>query len=406
MYAKGNRDQGKAIHFESTSSTSKPDSFYYFRSPTRQIQYTSGMELERVTWTNLLSGVTRYISEVGDIFVTDKSVGSHRLGQVNLRIISPDPNASLYLNTLLNSSPGNVDTFKHQVILYHAPGYYPSKETGVDDHSLTFTVVSGQDLLNLLNPQQFKEMKDAEAVSKEEGVVIFLTGDLSMNKLRDAILTASDYINLREGRVPLDASVITHKNGKSALVFDPTESLTQGRIHSGLFSVGHSVWKDGYLYRSFNGVTHSNSNLPRKLGDIVEKGKNKSSITQAHTSKESYASNPSALLFLVNDRTSKLPAVGKVATTDAIKLWQQGFIDGTNFTPYYRNRPIVEPKKDAYVSAFQQFLNSNSSLPVYLVKVGDQAGPQTKEKLDTTLNSIFDEKANFPSIDINTILKK
>jgi len=143
------------------------------------------------------------------------------------------------------------------------------------------------------------------------------------------------------------------------------------------------------------------------LGDIVEKGKNNSSITQTHSSKELYTSNPSALLFLVNDRTSKLPAVGKVVTSDAIKLWQQGFIDGTNFSPFYRNnRPIVEPKKDAFVSSFQQFLNNNSSVPVYLVKVGDQAGPQPKEKLDATLNSIFDANANFPSVDINTILKK
>jgi len=353
----------------------------------------------------LMTGVTRYISEEGNIYVTDSSVGSHRFCNANIRMISSDPNASLYLKNLLIPTTGDIGTFKHNVIIYHASGYHPSKDTGIDDTSMIFTIVTGQDILNILSPQAFKEIKDPQSLSKDEGVVIFLTGNFNLSKLREAILTATDYVHLRGGSLPLDASVIVDKSGKTSLVFDPTNSLTQGRVHSGLFSAGNCILKDDHLYRSFNSVTHTNLNLPRNYGDVVEKIGNQSHVTQSLLSKSLFVKGPDSLVFIAQNKKGQLPPLGKVKNSDVLKFWQSGYIDDTNSSPMYRNRPLVEPKSGTLVSSFEAFLNKYPNLPVFVVNRSEKTGDLTSDKLDRHLENIFDGKTGLPSVDVNNLKK-
>jgi len=355
--------------------------------------------MERPTWVNLMTGVTRHISEDGDIYLTDGSVGSHRFSQANVRVISNDPNASLYLKNLLVPNSGGLETFDHNVVVYHSDGYNPKKETGTENDAVVFSLITGQDLINVCSEEQFSRIENPESFSKQQGV-LFITGKLSLSQLREAILTASDYVHLRDGSLPLDASVIQHKSGKNAIVFDPTQLLTQGRIQPGLFSSGNSVWKEDYLYRSFSGITHSNLNIPRQYGDIVEKINNQTFITQPSQIKELYTKGPDALLFLLQDKKGKSPVISKGTANDALQLWQEGFIDGTAFSPFYRgNRPLFEPVQGALVRAFQAFLTKYPNLPVFAIN-------KPAEKLDQVLDSVFDSKqSDFPSLDVNKLKK-
>jgi len=397
MYSKGQIDSSKALHFDGAKSSNP--SIYYLQSPSKAIFPNTGVEMERPTWVNSMTGVTRHISEDGDIYLTDGSVGSHRFSQANVRVISNDPNASLYLKNLLVPTSGDLENFHHRVVVYHSDGYNPQKETGTDNNSVVFTLVTGQDIINVCNQEQFSRIENPESFSKDQGVVVFITGKLSLSQLREAILTATDYVHLRDGSLPLDASVIQHKSGKNALVFDPSQSLTQGRIQTGLFSSGNSVWKEDYLYRSFNGITHSNLNIPRRYGDIVERLNNQTLITQPSQIKELYTKAPDALLFFLQDKKGKSPVISKGKADDALKLWHEGLIDGTQVSPFYRgNRPLIEPVQGALVQAFQAFLTKYPNLPVYAIN--------RSEKLDQVLDSVFDSKqSDFPSLDVNKLKK-
>jgi len=226
-------------------------------------------------------------------------------------------------------------------------------------------------------------------------VVLNVLGKTSNTAFRTSLTTASDYVHLREGRLPVDASVIADKAGRTVLVFDPTDTLLESRIHPGLFSANHSVWTTKGLYRSFQGVTHTNDKLPRSRGDLVEQIDGSLLVTQPltrHTTADLYAASPSTLVFIVRDASGVLPPVGRIQTSSAFHLWKAGF-DGKNNVAFYRKRPLVEPKEGALQAAFQTFLREVNP-PVFVVNVAGKEGSLSTADLDNVISCVLDGSAS------------
>jgi len=257
-------------------------------------------------------------------------------------------------------------------------------------------LVRGEGVLNNISKRELDRLsrEDKEAAFHREAAVLLVSGNTSPAAFRSALSVASDYIHLKEGRLPVDASVVNDKSGRSILVFDPTNTLLEERIHPGLFSSLQSIWGSKGLYRTFQGVTHTNTNIPRIRGDFVEVNGDVQHVTQPlsrHTTADLYAAPPSALVYVVRDVSGVLPPIGRIQPSSAFSFFQSGFTGNTN-APFFRNRPLVEPAQGSIKTVFDNLLKE-ANPHVFVVNIGGKEGNLSIKNLDDILTSILDGTA-------------
>lgn len=208
-----------------------------------------------------------------------------------------------------------------------------------------------------------------------------MCGTPSISALNSSLNTLLDHNQLRQGRLAVEASVLVN-NGKSLLVFDPTSVLSAKGARSDLFSSQKSVWASTGLYKGFASITHSNPSVQRQFGDLVEVLPTHQNITQPLKSTSLWANAPQAVVFLVNDKSNIIPALGQLTAEGAAQLYKIGY-DGSSLTPnYVKNSLSILPEKDGLVNKFKSLLDE-SNAAAYVVNVS-RAG----SSVDAILNQL------------------
>eukprot|EP01125_Pyxidicula_operculata_P010040 TRINITY_DN3301_c0_g1_i1.p1 TRINITY_DN3301_c0_g1~~TRINITY_DN3301_c0_g1_i1.p1 ORF type:complete len:484 (+),score=105.67 TRINITY_DN3301_c0_g1_i1:23-1474(+) len=394
MYTEGKTDNTKAIH--SIGSNGAGHQTYFANTPPSTFSFSSGNQINSESWDKIISAVTRHMCFSENLFLTDAATGSHRNAQTSFRILSESANASLYLKNLLVKAAGDLEQFKHDFFVYHVPSLKlknPANYGIKSDGSFSvFALLKGESVLDTLTADQLKQIPDEQKnilANKEAGILV-VAGTPSLAVLRDAILSASDYVNLRNGRLPLSASTITNKN-KSALVFDPSSVLLTGRVHPYLFSASGSVLTQTGLYRTLDGVSHHNVNSSKKIGDYIDSVGDVQTLTQPlsrYNKTELHAPSPSSVVFLVKDESKSGVSVKSLSADDAAKQFKDGF-NGQANTPSYVNRTLLEPESGSLNNHFGNYVKE-SKVPVFVVNVGKG---MKNQDLDSILDSILEGKA-------------
>lgn len=132
---------------------------------------------------------------------------------------------------MLTPASGTAQSFYHDVVVLHAPELSLAEPSEHELESSAFRlslVMNGAAVLETLREEQLARIPadDRADLSQRDTVVVVVAGTSSLTALRDAVLDASDYMQLLRGRLPLRGHVVT-ENGRVALVVDPNEALTR-----------------------------------------------------------------------------------------------------------------------------------------------------------------------------------
>lgn len=349
--------------------------------------------------------ITDHIGEAENIFMLDAAVGSHRLGELNVRVITNSANVNLYLKHMLPRQGSSADavTFPYQLTVYVAPD------------------------LTIPDAKSFG-LKDQFAVSNLERGILFIGGTSSNAAIRDAI-TSAVTSRILQDPIPslgLNASVV-NKNGKSALVFDPANHLGQLQLSAseakapaasaekgkksakktekaekeetlytaslldGVVGLGGAIWNHYGVFRMFQGITHTNEKVPRQRGDIVEHIKASKSkvvhITQPLKDLPNGVASPSALVFLISDSNAILPGVSKLSVAQASKFFSTGYNGSKDLTPFFQANSVVS-QPGQVDKVFQELAGST---PVFLVNTSRKDGSSlSAQEIDTIISSATD----------------
>jgi len=314
MHSTGKPDQFKALHVQTDAAQNLPE---YFVQTGHYESFISGNnQIDEETWEKLMSEVTVNISESPSLFMTDAAVGDNREVETRFRIISGDPNASLYLKHLLAPCPADVQNFRHHVVVHHAPNFV-SPLTGGKPFVLHM-LLNGGHALAKMDPLQAElyTAEDRATMSPLTAGLVIVGGTDSHTVLRQSLTTMSDYFQLQKQQLPLYASIYGAP-GQAALIFDPQDNLLKGHNEK-VASNHHCVWTANGLYSSFRGVTHGNLEEARVRGALVSTAGNSKSVTipgQAHGG----FGQPKAIIFLVDDAAS--PQIASLAQSAALSLF-------------------------------------------------------------------------------------
>jgi len=323
------------------------------------------------SWRKLMLHVTTHISDSQNIFVTDGSIGSHG-SETNIRIISTDPNASLFLRNLLHPVSSDFEKFNHDIVVYHAPAFIPQKsDLGVKSEApfVTFMTMKGAAVLDNLASHQQEAIPGSERTEFSERIagVLIVAGTNSLSTLQSALLDISSFFHLRKMSLPLRASILGSSSGKPILVFDPKDYLVTNRVHSSLLSQD-CIWNANGLSSSFVGITHSDASRISPTGALAWQVGDKTHITQKQSSWHS-SQHPSSLVFLVDKSGS--PPVGTVDVATAGEL----FASSTKFG--------IQPDEDTALTGFKALVNETKP-SIYVINTHGT----TQQKVDSLLEQI------------------
>lgn len=360
--------------------------------------------------------ITDYIGDSENVFVLDAAVGAHRLGEVNVRVITNSANVNLYLKHMLpRQARATVKTFIPNWTVYVAPE------------------LSVQDLQSLgLKSNNF-------AISNLERAILFIGGTNSNQAIREAISAAVTSRALQDNipALGVTASVVLAKNGKSALVFDPSSLLAQlqlkatpaaakveaaaesskaakgkkasaaaaeaqtkalftAQLPDGVVGLHGAIWNHYGLFRMFQGITHHNEKVPRQRADLVELVKNEKGHTSTHITQPlkdlpNFVPLPAALVFLIEDQNALLPALSKLSPAQAAKFFSVGYSGAkdSSLLPFYHPRPLVS-QPGAIDSLFNELLAANNT-QVFVVNTKRKDGSAlTSSQIDTLLAAATD----------------
>jgi len=405
MKASGKIDEFKALHYEGQTAD---DHKCYFAASS-SANYSIPAEVEKLdvkSFSSIVNSVAIHLSDANDLYMTDAAAGSNRYVHANIRAITNNPNSTLYLSHLLSPTSAKLDSFKHDIIIWHSPDYVLNAgDFGLKKHKSYsfFGIVTGDSILNNLSKDELKHVPNGkrDEIVQSEAVLLVLCGTESNQQLRSSLTTLSDYVHLRNRRLSLEASILKDSNGKSVLVFDPSGILVEGNVHKNLFSSQNSLWCENGIYRTFESVTHSNLSHPRNRGDIVEKLGKSYKITQKINFSETSAESPKAVIFLLRDSTSTLPPLAKMNAQEALHFFNFGY-DGKNNSPFFiPNRVLLQPGEGLILGGFQSLVQ-NSRCPTYVVNVNTKTKELSREQLDKIFASILNGTAeNVTSTPVN-----
>lgn len=343
--------------------------------------------------------ITDHIGDSENIFMLDAAVGSHRLGEMNVRVLTNSANVNLYLKHMLPRTQGSEPNhFPYDLTVYIAP-----------DLKIADSAALG------LKSGQF-------AISNLERGILFIAGTNSNEAIREAIMSVVTSRMLQDPipSLGLNASVV-NKNGKVALVVDPAnqlgklqlseikkpaaaqeetaknskksagakkeknsdsaeETLFTASLPEGVVGLNGTIWNPYGVFRMFQGITHTNEKVPRQRADIVEHIKSKAGkvvhITQPLKDLPNASPSPTALVFLIADSNALLPGVSKLSAAQASRFFAAGYTGAESVSPFYQANSIVS-QPGQLDKVFQELA---SGTKIFVVNTSRKDGTSLSQK--------------------------
>lgn len=320
------------------------------------------------TFSKLGRYISDQIGESDNVFVEDGSLGSHRLGEHRVRIITNSPVVGIMGKHLLTKQPPReAYTFENDSTYYCCPTLDADVHTQFGLKSSSFTVV------NL------------------DRAVVISGGISSSRALRIGLATVAGgrFINDDIPTLPLSSHIWANEEGKVSLVIDPNNILVRPNSRKNLVAFSGALWNHYGTYRMWDGITHSDLRAVRTRGDLVEKirGSNNSYVTQRLSNNlPNILDQPTSVIILVRDSTGVLPGVARLTPEAAIAYLNSGYNGNPkDSSPFYLPYPIVQqgPTTD---NLFKELLElSNAS--VYIVNVKRKDGTEfTNAEIDVIID--------------------
>eukprot|EP01124_Arcella_intermedia_P019371 TRINITY_DN26684_c0_g1_i1.p1 TRINITY_DN26684_c0_g1~~TRINITY_DN26684_c0_g1_i1.p1 ORF type:complete len:541 (+),score=99.30 TRINITY_DN26684_c0_g1_i1:60-1682(+) len=395
MHSKGSIDANKALL--SPPATAAYPAHYHVNTGPKVEKSGEWKSMEYSEWVALFSSATKHLAEGANVYVTDGSVGSHRYANGTVRIISSDPNASLFLKHTLSKVSGDIFSFRHQFTVLHAPDFVPNDAKS--ESGAVFFLLEGSEAIKKHPVNSIFELtqQEIDMAPTTEGAVMILYGQISNLSLKSVMTTMADYIHLREGSLPLEASLVADGKGKSSLVFDPTGVLLENRVSSDLFACGNVVLRDNTVYRAFDGVTHKNTKAARSRGDVVDTVAGTQFVTQplerfSAVAQGLHAPKPESIVFVVRDPTGVVPPFGRIKSSAALALWKAGWDGKEQRAPFYANRQGFAKQLGELAGRFEKFLEE-AKPAVYVINTQGKEGSLTTQDVDNIIKSTLDGSA-------------
>jgi hypothetical protein len=426
---------------------------YYVANPSLNPKYTpSGVipSVSDATFRRLGRMVTDHIGASENIFVHDAAIGSHRLGEVNVRVITNSANVNLYLKHMLpKQSHSETIDFPYQYTVYIAPDLkvLDAASMGLKPSSTSSTTTTTP--TSSSSSSSFSSSSSSSgpsfSVSHLERAITIIAGTNSNQAIKDAIV-ASISSRLIQDPIPslgLNASIVVSKQGKSSsLVIDPSNLLGELRLvpatptstatatatptadqstakkgekktstsssssssqqqhlftahlPDGVVGLAGAFWNHYGVYRMFQGITHKNQKVPRQRADLVEHVKSdddklvETLITQPLKDLPLESPVPSALVFLIKDGNALLPSLSKLSLSQASKVLSVGYNGSSieKLTPYFHSRSIVS--QPGQVDKIFQELASLHKTNFYLVNTQRKDGSTlSPTEIDTIISA-------------------
>ncbi|XP_049848240.1 phosphoenolpyruvate carboxykinase (ATP)-like [Schistocerca gregaria] len=271
--------------------------------------------------------IANSISEAERVYVLDACLGSHRLGQQKVRIITDSANIALYFRHMLVPHPEtNPSLFHYNLVVYIATS------------------------LKIPNSKEYALTSDSFAASNPERGILLISNVKNTETITDAILAAvgSRVIHEEIPSLPIQAHIMYHR-GKSALVIDPSKLLVCAVPEETYFNGFHSaLWNSHGVFHMFGGVAHQNLKAPRSRGDLVEMTLH-GDVTNARVIQPLHnlvpkVPPPTTLVFVIRDITGILPGLAKLAPQVASKYLAAGYGGKPNqLQPFYFQHRLVSP---------------------------------------------------------------
>jgi len=406
MLTKGKLDEHKALIQESDEAAELKE--YYVANPELNKKFTPGAGVATTsddTFRKLGRLVADHIGNSDNVFVLDAAVGSHRLGEVKVRVITNDANVNLYLKHLF---PRSANVCPTQYLVEH-------------------TVYVAPDLL-VKDEAALGLKSKSVALTNLDRAITLIAGSNSNQGIKEAIVAAISS-RVIQNVVPslglANAALFQSPTSAShtALVFDPSHQMSQleitptgvaaesaakpkkggktdkkseaktpaadasatplytAKLQDGVVGLDGALWNHDGLYRMFQGITHTNTTVPRQRADIVEhtKKSKQTRITQSLKDLPSEVASPKAIVFVIADQNALLPAVSKLTLAQASKFFTLGYNgavqkgnETAGLTPYFSPRSLVS-QPGQYEALFQE-LASLHSAHIYVVNTHAKAG--------------------------------
>lgn len=329
------------------------------------------------------SKLGRYLSdEIGEsnsVFVEDGSLGSHRLGEHRVRVITNSPTVNIMAKHLLTRQPLREGyQFDSESTYYSAPHLQISDFKKFGLSSPSFTVVNLDRSIVL-----------SGGVSSSRAFRIGLATVAGGRMINDHIPT-----------LPLASHIWATEEGKVSLVIDPNNILVRPNSRKNLVGFSGAFWNHYGTFRMWDGITHSDLRAVRSRGDLVEKIKdsNNAYVTQRLPNDlPIQMEHPTSVIILVRDSTGVLPGVAKLSADAAIAYLNSGYNGNPkNSSPFYLPYPIVQ-QEPTTENLFKELLQASKSA-VYIVNVKRKDGTEFSNAeidsiIDATLNGSLDKEA-------------
>eukprot|EP01127_Copromyxa_protea_P006102 TRINITY_DN15916_c0_g1_i1.p1 TRINITY_DN15916_c0_g1~~TRINITY_DN15916_c0_g1_i1.p1 ORF type:complete len:469 (+),score=90.68 TRINITY_DN15916_c0_g1_i1:38-1444(+) len=351
MYCDGGVGPNKTISCQREGPQSK---HFFVNDGYGDYNFTGLNTIDADEWRRLMIEMTSFVSSSSNLFLTDCIVGA-RGAEVKVRIISPDPNASLFIKNLYHATSTNrefIQDFKPEVVVYHAPKFTTQKP-GVGVGQEPFTVqmlMSGASALDATAEQTLKEIPEGEKeqIANSVAGILLVAGTDSLTELQSSINQITSQFHSKQNLVSLNASVVGSRDGGYVLVSDKDGLLTSKGVPSNLLAQG-CLWGEHGVFSTHRGVTHESVENASANGSIAWSVGKKNFVTQA-ASAFSSSNQPSAFVHFVESG----PFVSQGNT--------KNFVPGLNVAP--TGYPFAPEEFN-----FNNFVNfaQQSTIPVYSI---------------------------------------
>jgi len=370
MYCQGKADKNRALHITTDSAT--PTSYFVDTGHFESFLPTNNT-IDGTEWRSLMTQVTAHLSESSSLFMTDAAVGDSTEVETRLRVISNDPNASLYLKSVLAPTAGDLYSFTHHAVVYHAPDFVLKEPESVGITSkgpfVIQMLMKGSVAYENLDAEKKAAItpEEKEAMANQVAGVVIVCGTNSLSTLRSSITNMTDYFNISNAQLPLYASTIKNSKGQISLVFDPSESLLSGSTKH-LASSEHCIWTAKGVVNSFVGITHGNVEASKAGALVTSVGKSKRVTTNGQ---RVTSAQPSSIVFVVDDASKTLPLVGTITDPNVAAA----------FFAKYGGYSLSANLKNQVARGFEQLLK-DSKAKIHVLNTHSQTAVRRDELLN------------------------
>jgi hypothetical protein len=261
MHSKGQVDAARALHVPFQPAK-------VAHAMTDEVAGVDVMDID--AYETLLGSVRDGLSTADNLFVHDGAVGSHRSGEVRVRVITDSADYALFFRNVLNTVPiGHPDAFQRPIVVYALTNTSmpAALASDVDPDALKATVVS-------VGTPDFASLQDAiaatvgQVLANPDVLSAPSGGPLMQAARRDGLL--GDYYGVKDSgvHVPsgpvsmLPADAVIGKDGSTSLVVGSTGLSATAVADGSLFAARHSVWGPAGVCRAWNAVTLPASDVP------------------------------------------------------------------------------------------------------------------------------------------------